>query len=63
MPWVSNSGQTSTGQLFINVFLGGLIMLAIWRVVLSKNSQTPKIINNSGSAITSTLNAASGNAA
>lgn len=38
--------------------LGGFIVLAIWSVALSKNSQGPQVIQSLGSAIANVISAA-----
>lgn len=42
------------------ILIGGLIAITLFSTLVAKNSQTPAVINSSGSALSSTLNAARG---
>jgi hypothetical protein len=50
----------SSGELFINVFFGGLITIAVFAILVSKNSNTGSVLNSAGSAVSSSLYAAEG---
>jgi hypothetical protein len=41
-----------------NVFLGGLIAIAIFAVLVSNKSQTPAVLGSAGTALSSSLSAA-----
>lgn len=47
-------------ELAINAFLGGLILIAIFAVLVRPGSQTVGVLNASGSAIGTSLYAAQG---
>jgi hypothetical protein len=50
----------SSGEGALNAFMAGLIVVAIFAVLVSKNSQTPSVLSNAGSAVSSSLYAAEG---
>lgn len=47
-------------ELAVNVFLGGLIAIAIVTVLVKPGAQTPSVLNSSGQAIGTSLYAAEG---
>jgi preprotein translocase subunit SecG len=51
---------TGPVETFINVFLGGLIVIAVITVLVQKSSQTPQVLNSAGGALSSSLFAAQG---
>lgn len=50
----------SSGEGAINAFMAGLIVVAIFAVLVSNKSQTPAVLSNAGNAISSSLYAAEG---
>lgn len=45
----------------INVFLGGLIVVAVFAVMVKPGAQTPQVLNSAGGALSSSLASAEGN--
>lgn len=45
----------------VNIFLGGLILVAFGSVALSNKSQTPAVLSATGGALSGSLSAAEGN--
>lgn len=45
----------------ITVFLGGLITVAIFAVLVKPSAQTPAVLNSAGGALSGSLSAAEGN--
>lgn len=50
----------SGAELWVNVFLGGLIGIAVIATLVRSGSQTPAVINSAGNAIGTSLFAAQG---
>lgn len=47
-------------ELALNAFLGGLILIAVFAVLVRPGSQTPGVLSSAGSAIGTSLYAAQG---
>lgn len=47
-------------ELALNAFLGGLILIAIFAVLVRPGSQTPGVLNSAGNAVGTSLYAAQG---
>lgn len=45
----------------VNLFLGGLITVAIFTVLVSNKSNTSSVLNSAGGALSGSLSAAQGN--